>query len=969
MDGDIRIINGSVDIGADEYKRVWYVDGGVPSSGNGMFWTEAFQTIDEALAEAESGHEIWVKQGDYPLTSPINVNKAVHIYGGFDGTEIERSERDWYSNPTTVNGQDGISHCFVVSQDATIDGFTITGGNANGSDPDDKGGAIYISASSADITNCVVTENNANLAGGGIYSLGSGTIANCLISGNGAANGGGIANDNSSLTILNCTLAKNDATDGGGLWNNNAASTVTNCIVWGNTASNGPGMFVTGVATPTVIYSNVEGGIGQGWFDGGAGNIDTDPLFVDEPNNDFHLQLTSPCIDAGDNAAVPVEVTTDFDGDPRLGDGDEDGTETVDMGVDEYTHVPTIWYVDGTALISGDGASWDTAFNTMEDAIDNPFLKNHDEIWVKAGRYIPPPGGWGELYNQLGVGLLIEKEIKVCGGFPVSLPNPQWADRDWKSNETIIDARPDPQYWNPPRQRCFYIKGESYAFNSVGAAVIDGFVITGGKQYGGAGIWIEHSMATISNCVITGNRSLPGGYEWGGGIRVAGDTAAVTIVNCVISGNTAEYGGALGFLTGLATPQYHPRVINCTITGNKTTGIEGYTTPGATIQYRWINGARLEMVNSIVWNNITEPEGVELFFLDDNSPPTNDPHYSIIDYCDVEDSTGEAWFGPGIDMDADPLFIAPGSWDDNGTSGDDSDDFWVDGSYHLQGGSPCIDAGDNSAVPTDITEDMDGDGRVLDGDENGTATVDVGADEFMDIDSDGVQDSEEMGPDGDDPSYDGNDDTIPDSQQNNVASMHTYNDEDYVTVASPAGTALSNVRAIAPPGTPPGGVDFEYGCFDFTVTGVGIGGSTSVTLYGPDGAAFDTYYKYGPTEGDPTDHWYEFLFDAPSQTGAQFDGNEITLHFVDGQRGDGDLTANGVIVEPGGPAMITAEDCEGNFDGDTDVDGSDLAVFAADFGRTDCSVDCNGDFEPDGDVDEQDLAVFAADFGRTDCPQ
>ena len=61
-------------------------------------------------------------------------------------------------------------------------------------------------------------------------------------------------------------------------------------------------------------------------------------------------------------------------------------------------------------------------------------------------------------------------------------------------------------------------------------------------------------------------------------------------------------------------------------------------------------------------------------------------------------------------------------------------------------------------------------------------------------------------------------------------------------------------------------------------------------------------------------------------------------------------------------------DCEGDFDLDGDVDGSDLAVFAADFGRTDCSGDCEGDFDDDGDVDGSDLAVFAADFGRTDCP-
>ena len=60
--------------------------------------------------------------------------------------------------------------------------------------------------------------------------------------------------------------------------------------------------------------------------------------------------------------------------------------------------------------------------------------------------------------------------------------------------------------------------------------------------------------------------------------------------------------------------------------------------------------------------------------------------------------------------------------------------------------------------------------------------------------------------------------------------------------------------------------------------------------------------------------------------------------------------------------------CEGDFNDDGDVDGSDLTIFAAGFGCTDCSGDCEGDFNDDGDVDGSDLAVFAADFGRTDCP-
>ena len=64
----------------------------------------------------------------------------------------------------------------------------------------------------------------------------------------------------------------------------------------------------------------------------------------------------------------------------------------------------------------------------------------------------------------------------------------------------------------------------------------------------------------------------------------------------------------------------------------------------------------------------------------------------------------------------------------------------------------------------------------------------------------------------------------------------------------------------------------------------------------------------------------------------------------------------------------TDDSCDGDFDTDGDVDGSDLAVFAADFGKTDCSGDCAGDFNGDGDVDGSDLAIFAADFGRTDCP-
>ena len=70
-------------------------------------------------------------------------------------------------------------------------------------------------------------------------------------------------------------------------------------------------------------------------------------------------------------------------------------------------------------------------------------------------------------------------------------------------------------------------------------------------------------------------------------------------------------------------------------------------------------------------------------------------------------------------------------------------------------------------------------------------------------------------------------------------------------------------------------------------------------------------------------------------------------------------------------ASVPQNDCPGDFNSDGDVDGSDLATFAADFGRTDCDTgeECEGDFDNDDDVDGSDLAVFASDFGRTDCLQ
>lgn len=150
---------------------------------------------------------------------------------------------------------------------------------------------------------------------------------------------------------------------------------------------------------------------------------------------------------------------------------------------------------------------------------------------------------------------------------------------------------------------------------------------------------------------------------------------------------------------------------------------------------------------------------------------------------------------------------------------------------------------------------------------------------------------------------DGNNDGIVDSMQRNVASLKTSDGAD-VTIESDPGTALSDCVAVDRPseadGLPSGG-EYPYGFFAFAVENVDIGGETTVTLYLPEDAFPTTYYKYGPEPGNPEAHWYEFMYDDKTKTGAVIDGNKLTLYFVDGGRGDDDLEANGRIVDEGGP--------------------------------------------------------------------
>jgi hypothetical protein len=182
-------------------------------------------------------------------------------------------------------------------------------------------------------------------------------------------------------------------------------------------------------------------------------------------------------------------------------------------------------------------------------------------------------------------------------------------------------------------------------------------------------------------------------------------------------------------------------------------------------------------------------------------------------------------------------------------------------------------------------------------------------------------------------------------------------------------------------GTPGGGYMGDV------LASVGIGGS------GINPTAGWRLSKFTDYTGQNTETVASGLFSTPINLGdtydlfIQWDGSKFTFKLNDEVDYYSPITSintpnnprrelTTIIRNPGGKeGMIEAlfDDVyigitlKEDFDRDGDVDGLDLAVFASEFGRTDCNSlsPCKGDLDSDGDVDKDDLALFAEEFGKT----
>jgi len=249
------------------------------------------------------------------------------------GVNIEDSTPLIQDNVITDNHADdqGGGLNITVNSAPTLIGNTIAHNTASV-----KGGGIFCYDSAPKIRRNEIVDNQAPTAGGihlaGCQGL---EITNNFVARNKATiEGGGIhLTSNSGGSILNNTLVNNNLGAGGEAINlrNNTKPRIANNIMVGQTH----GVRVREDAAPTVEYNDVWQSSNKN-YDGvsaGPGAVSCDPEFVNLSGGDYHLTAGSCVIDKGTASGAP---TTDFDGDPRPVDGDENGNAAWDMGADEY---------------------------------------------------------------------------------------------------------------------------------------------------------------------------------------------------------------------------------------------------------------------------------------------------------------------------------------------------------------------------------------------------------------------------------------------------------------------------------------------------------------------------------------------------------------------------------------------------------------------------------------------------------
>ena len=348
----------------------------------------------------------------------------------------------------------------------------------------------------------------------------------------------------------------------------------------------------------------------------------------------------------------------------------------------QMTNFDNDWFVDASVAASGDGMSWEEAFQTLQEAFDaaNGTAGQTDQIWVRAGTYRPSVLTQ-EGDNRSASFSLPGNNTYVYGGFAGT--ETDLSERQIVMNATILDRfilASTPYY-------VYHVVQPATSGQGSGAR-LDGFIIRNGHATGtetnedrGGGFFAAGGRTVVANCTFESNEAS----DRGGGAHSLYSSPIVSyakFVNCVFHANTADDGGGLSILgRGI-----DDAIVNCVFFDNSAANNGGglYQDDnglGSTNTVRLSTFAEntadnagggiystinITVRNSILWNNSVDSTM-------DHAAQVTPTTSSVTDSCVQGISSGAGNIGD------DPEFAnQPG------------------GNLRLSRCSPCIDVGNNS---------------------------------------------------------------------------------------------------------------------------------------------------------------------------------------------------------------------------------------------------------------------------------
>ncbi|MHC4756419.1 MAG: right-handed parallel beta-helix repeat-containing protein, partial [Planctomycetota bacterium] len=721
-----------------------------------------FTSINAAINDpcTVDGDEIEVAPATY--YEAINFNgKAVHLYSS-DGPTL-----------TIIDGKKNVHVVLCYGgEDANtiIEGFYITGGNADGTGEFGDGGGMYnhgasptvidcifannqashggggmanCMRSSPTVINCTFLVNSANEKGGGMYNdyNSNPMVTHCTFSNNSASDGGGIYNEDSNPTVKDCNFCDNEATRGGGMYNySNSSPNVVNCIFADNSAASaGGGMYNTG-SSPTVTNCNFSRNMGDA-HGGGMYNTGSSPMVSECTFKDNQATYSGGGM-ANSVRSSPTVINCTFSGNMVRDDGG---------GMyNDYKSNPTVsgctfsfnvaWYGRGGGMFNYPHSSPIVINCTFNDnsalyGFGGGGMYNEDAsptVTSCTFKYNTTTKNGGGMFNQ--------------GGSPAAINctfSGNWARQGWgggifndSSSPTVSEctfsynaAKYGGGIFNnkdssPMVTNCTFNRNESvmsgggmYNRYDSNPKVSDCTFNYNEAKYGG-GIDNEGSSPIVTNCTFSKNSAFyDDGYGGEGGGMSNYDNSSPTVTNCIFKSNWAGKSGA-GMYNWNSS---NPKLTNCIFEGNrcqyKGGGMFNNSSSPTVSECTFTGNVGGGWPGGGMYNeNGSGPTVTNcIFWHDSDEFHDEDSSSTIVSYSDIQ----FGWLGEG-NIDADPCFVERGYWDDNGTR-DWYDDFWVGGDYHLLEGSPCINAGNPSYVAEPNETDLDGNPRVVNG------RIDMGA--------------------------------------------------------------------------------------------------------------------------------------------------------------------------------------------------------------------------------------------------